>query len=250
LRQYADVASGLDVPDLDEWEPGGTSRRLVPSQEPTVALGVGAGDTTVGALEHPLRSSAQTPSPLLPVDSPLRLTIPKKPPALTTQVAFPHEKDVVNDLILWIPLQDKRQVDLIARFAGDSPGDTETAGCPLRVVVRSTIVAVLDGQDIDSTMGLDKAGEKISLTDVPFPIIRYRGALPPPLRFVITPHLQDGLDHLHTWMGRGERELMPIQVSCPALRLLVTILILQTYGPAIAGQGSPIGSVPVIPPNL
>jgi len=30
-------------------------------------------------------------------------------------VALPHEKEVVKDLGLWIPLQDKRQVDLIAR---------------------------------------------------------------------------------------------------------------------------------------
>jgi len=103
-------------------------------------------------------------------------------------VALPHEKEVVKDLGLWIPLQDKRQVDLIAR-AWDSPGDTETAGCPLRVVVGNAIIAVLDGQDIGSTIASNMAGEKINPTDVPLLIIRDRGALPPPLRFVITPHL-------------------------------------------------------------
>jgi len=157
----------------------------------------------------------------------------------------------VNGL-LWMPLQDKRQVDLIARYARDSPGDTEITGCSLRVVVRSAIVAVLDGQDIGSTVGADMAGEKINLTDVRFPIMRDRVTLPPPLRFVIAPHLQDSLGHLHIWMGRGERELAPIQVSCPALRFLAAVLIQQTKGSAIAiaGQGSPRGSVPGIPPNL
>jgi len=96
---------------------------------------------------------------------------------------------VVNALFLWMRPQDKRQVDVMAELAWESPGDTEMAGCPLRVVERSAIVAVLDGKDIDSTMGLDKAGEKINLTDVPFPIIRDRNAPPPPLRFVVAPHL-------------------------------------------------------------
>jgi hypothetical protein len=86
-------------------------------------------------------------------------------------------------------LEDKRQVDVIAS-AWDSPGDTETAGCTLRVVITgNAIVAVLDGQDIDSTVGSDQFGEKVNLIDGPLPIVRDRGAPPPPLRFVIAPHL-------------------------------------------------------------
>jgi len=149
-------------------------------------------------------------------------------------------------------LQDKRQVNPI-RFAWESPGDTETASCTLGVVIeRNAIVAVLNGQDIDSTIGSDQVGEKINLTDIPFPIIRDRDAAPPPLRFVIAPHLQDGLGRLHIRIGRGERELTPIQVSYPSPRFLVAILIPQTDGPtfAIAGQGLPIRRGPVIPPNL
>jgi hypothetical protein len=56
---------------------------------------------------------------------------------------------------------------------------------------------------------------------------------------------------MHTFLGRGEPEKsMPDQVSYPALSFLVAILALQTNGLAIAGQGIPTGSVPVIPPNL
>jgi hypothetical protein len=66
-----------------------------------------------------------------------------------------------DTLSLWMHLGDKGQVDLMVEFAYESPGDTEIASCPLRVVgERSVIVAVLDGQDIGSTMGFDMAGEK------------------------------------------------------------------------------------------
>ena len=107
---------------------------------------------------------------------------------------------IVNALFLWLHLQDKRQVDVIPKFAWGSPGDTETAGCPLRVTIgrANVVVAVLDAQDIGSTVGFDMAGEKINLTDISLLIIRDRGALPPPFRFVVAPHLQDGLCHLHT----------------------------------------------------
>jgi len=144
----------------------------------------------------------------------------------------------------------------MARCDWDSPGNTEIAGCTLRVVIaRNAIVAVLESQDIDSTIGPNQVGEKINLTYIPFLIIRDRGAPPPPLCFVIAPHLQDSLGHLHTRMGRGEREPTPIQVSYLAPRFLVAVetraLILQTNGPAfaIAGQEIPTGSIPVIPPN-
>jgi hypothetical protein len=150
-------------------------------------------------------------------------------------------------------LQDKRQVDLIVKCAGESPGDTEIASCTLRIVIaRNAIVAVLKGQDVDPTFGSNQVGEKINRPDIPFLIIRDRGAPPPPLCLVIAPHLQDGPRHLHIRIGRGECELAPIQVSCLAPRFLVAILIPQTNGPAfaIAGQDIPTGSVPVIPPHL
>ena len=107
---------------------------------------------------------------------------------------------IVNALFLWMHLQDNRQVDVIADFAWVSPGDTETTGCSLRVTIRraNVVVAVLDAQDIGTTIGFDMAGEKINLTDISLLIIRDRGALPPPFRFVVAPHLQDGLCHLHT----------------------------------------------------
>ena len=97
-------------------------------------------------------------------------------------------------------LEDKRQVDVMAKFAWESPGDTETTGYPLRVTIRRTnvVVAVLDAQDIGSTIGLYMTGEKTDLTDMSLLIVRDRGALPPPFRFVVAPHVQDGLRHLHT----------------------------------------------------
>ena len=108
---------------------------------------------------------------------------------------------IVNAPLLWIRLQDKRQVDVVASLC-DIPTDTDTAGCPVRVTIAiigtHVVVAVLDGQDVSSPVGLDVGGEKFNLTDTPLPIVRDRGALPPPLRFVVAPHLQDGLCHLHT----------------------------------------------------
>ena len=132
----------------------------------------------------------------------------KKPPAWLTQVAFLHEKDVADGLFLWMRFQDERQVDLMARYAWESPGDTELAGCTLRVVIeRNAIVAVLDGQDIGSAFGSDQTGKKINLADISFPVILDGGtpppSPPPPLRFVIAPHLQDSPVHLHTRKGRG-----------------------------------------------
>jgi len=105
-------------------------------------------------------------------------------------VAFLHEKAVADGLFLRLLPQDKRQVDL-TRSTWESPGDTEIAGCTLRVTAIGTnaIVAVLNGQDIDSTIGSDQAGEKIDLTNIPFLIVPDRSAPPPPLRFVIAPHL-------------------------------------------------------------
>ena len=70
-------------------------------------------------------------------------------------------------------LQDKRQVDVMAEFAWESPGDTETIGRPLRIVIeRNVIVAVLDGQDVGSTIGFDVAREKIYRADISLLIIR------------------------------------------------------------------------------
>ena len=152
---------------------------------------------------------------------------------------------------LWMRLQDKRQVDVMAEFAWESPGDTETIGRPLRVVIeRNVIVAVLDGQDVGSTIGFDVAGEKINRADISLLIIRDRGALPPPFRFVVAPHLQDGLCHPHARFRRGEGESAPKQVSRPAPSFLVAALIAQANGSAIAGQGDPRGSGPERPPNL
>jgi hypothetical protein len=56
---------------------------------------------------------------------------------------------------LWM-LQDKRQVD---RSRWESPSDTEIASCPLGVTIgrrANAIVAVLDGQHIGSTVGVDQ----------------------------------------------------------------------------------------------
>ena len=110
-----------------------------------------------------------------------------------------EETSIINVLFLWMTLQDNRQVDAIVEIPWESPGDTETTGCSLRVVIGSTnvVVAVLDAQDIGSTVGFDMAGEKINVADVSLLIVRDRGALPPPFRFVVAPHLQDGLYHLH-----------------------------------------------------
>ena len=44
-------------------------------------------------------------------------------------------KDVADGLFLWMRFQDKRQVDLVAKYAGESPGDAETTGHALRVVI-------------------------------------------------------------------------------------------------------------------
>ena len=141
----------------------------------------------------------------------------------------------------------------MAEFAWESPGDTETAGCPLRVVVaRNVIVAVLDGQDVGSTVGSDQVGEKINLADVSLLIIRDRVALPPPFRFVVAPHFQRGLCHQHAFFRRGEGKSTPMQVSSPASSFLVAIPVAQADGSAfaIAGQGGPSGIGPECPPNF
>jgi hypothetical protein len=114
-----------------------------------------------------------------------------------------------DTLSLWLSLQDKRQVDGVARCVCDIPIYTETPGCPMRVTIfiiigTHVVVAVLDGQDVGSTTGLDMGGEKINLTDIPLAIVRDRGALPPPLRFVVAPHLQEGSCHPHTCSRGGE----------------------------------------------
>ena len=116
---------------------------------------------------------------------------------------------MVNALLLWLHLQDKRQVDVMASFC-DIPIDTDTPGCPMRVTIivvigTHVVVAVLDGQDIGSTVGLDVGGEKIDLAETPLSIVRDRGALPPPLRFVVAPHFQSGSYHLPACSRRGER---------------------------------------------
>ena len=149
-------------------------------------------------------------------------------------------------------LQDKRQIDPMARWNWDSPSNTERASRTLRVVIAgNVIVAVLEGQDIYSTVRFYQVGVKIDPTDIPFLIVRDRGAPPPPLRLVIAPHLQDSLGHLHTRIGRRKREPAPIQMSYPTPRFRVAILIPQTNGPAltIAGQDIPTGNVPVFPPD-
>lgn len=93
----------------------------------------------------------------------------------------------------------------------ESPGDLEIAGCTLRVVIaRNAIIAILEGQDIGSTFGSDQAREEINLTDVPFLVVHDGGALPPPLCFVVAPHLQVGFTYLHTHEGRVEHEFTPI----------------------------------------
>ena len=156
-----------------------------------------------------------------------------------------------DTLSLWMRLQDKRQVDVMAELAWESPGDTELASCSLRVVIeRNVIVAVLDGQDVGSTVGFDVAGEKICRTDISLLIIRNRCALPPPFRFVVAPHLQDGLCHPPARFRRGEGKSAPMQVSYPAPSFLVAALVAQANGVAIAGQGFPLGIVPELPPNL
>ena len=137
---------------------------------------------------------------------------------------------MVSVLSLWQYLQDRRQIDRRARSCG-SPRDTETAGCPMRVTIAviigtHVVVAVLDGQDVGSPVGLDVAREKINWLWRPLFIIRDRGALPPPLRFVVAPHLQDDSCHLHARFRRGEGENMPMQVSRPVQSFLVVILIL------------------------
>ena len=62
---------------------------------------------------------------------------------------------------LWILLQDKRQIDVIARIAYGSPSNAEIAGCALRVAVgrANVIVAVLDGQDVGTAVASDVVGE-------------------------------------------------------------------------------------------
>jgi len=69
-----------------------------------------------------------------------------------------------------MPLQDDGQPQVITRYVGESPGDTETAGCPVGVAVVRTdgIIAVLDGQDVDATTGRNMLREKVNLADVPF----------------------------------------------------------------------------------
>ena len=116
---------------------------------------------------------------------------------------------MVKVLFLWLRLQDKGQVDMMAGFC-DIPTDTETPGCPVRVTVAiiigaHVVVAVLDGQDIGPAVGLDVTGEKTYWIWMPLFIIRDRGALPPPLRFVVAPHFQSGSCHLHACSRRGER---------------------------------------------
>jgi hypothetical protein len=125
------------------------------------------------------------------------------------------------------------------------------AGCSLWVVVRrNVVVAVLDGQDVGSTVRPDMAGKKVYLADVSLLIIRDRDALPPPFRFVVTPHLQDGSRHPHTCFRGGEGESAPMQVSRPAPGFLIAITVAQANGTAIAGQGDPRGIAPERPPNL
>jgi hypothetical protein len=125
------------------------------------------------------------------------------------------------------------------------------AGCPLWVVIRrNVVVAILDSQDVGSAVRPDMAGEKVYLADVSLLIIRDRDALPPPFRFVVTPHLQDGLRHPHTCFRRGEGESAPMQVSRPARGFLIAITIAQANGAAIIGQRGPRGIAPELPPNL
>ena len=121
---------------------------------------------------------------------------------------------MISAVSLWPHLQDRRQIDGMARFC-DIPTDTEMAGCPMRVTIAiivgtHVVVAVLDGQDVSSPVGLNMGREKVNLTDSPLPIVRDRGALPPPLRFVVAPHLQDGSCHLHARFRRGEDENLPM----------------------------------------
>jgi hypothetical protein len=59
----------------------------------------------------------------------------------------------------------------------------------LIIIMPQVVVAILDGQDVGSPVGFNMGREKVNLTDSPFPIVRDRGALPPPLRFVVAPHL-------------------------------------------------------------
>ena len=162
---------------------------------------------------------------------------------------------MVKALFLWPHLPERRQIDRKARSCG-SPRDTETAGCPLgvtiiMVIVTHVVVAVLDGQDIGSTVGPDMVGVKVESGDArPLPIIRDRGALPPPLRFVVAPHLQDGSCHPHARSRRREGESLPMQVSRPVQSFVVVIFIPQTNSRAIARQGIPRVISPEPIPNL
>ena len=146
---------------------------------------------------------------------------------------------MISAVSLWPHLQDRRRIDGKVRCCR-SPRDTELAGCPVRVTitiifVTHAVVAILDGQDVSSPVGLNMGGEKVNLTYLPLPIVRDRGALPPPLRFVVAPHLQDGSCHLHARFRRGEDENLPMQVSRPVHSFLVAILIPQANSLAIAG---------------
>jgi len=71
---------------------------------------------------------------------------------------------VTHRLPLWILLQDKRQKDVIVSFAYGSPSNAEITSCALRVTIGRTneVVAVLDSQDIGSTVQPDVVGKKIN----------------------------------------------------------------------------------------
>ncbi len=64
----------------------------------------------------------------------------------------------------------------MTRFCGN-PRDAELAGCPMRVTVLSVIgthavIAVLHGQVVDPTVGLDMAGEEFNWVWMAFSAIR------------------------------------------------------------------------------
>lgn len=136
---------------------------------------------------------------------------------------------IANALFLWMHLQDKRQVDGVARFS-DIPTDAETAGCPMRVAISviigtHAVVAVLHGQVVGSTVGCDIVGEKGNGLLIPLPTIRDRDALPPPFGFVVAPHLHEGCCHLHACCRRREDDSTPVQVSCPIQGFHVAVFV-------------------------
>ena len=73
-----------------------------------------------------------------------------------------NKKPLRDTISLWMHLKDRRQVDLRARFCGP-PSDADLASCRMWVTVLDVIgthviVAVLQGQGVDPTLGIDVAG--------------------------------------------------------------------------------------------